>query len=270
MSESHVVLTVEDGVATLALNVPDRYNAVTLALFKDGLDALESVKQDSNIRALIFTGNGAAFCAGADLRDILDKEATKPGELSIGEHVAEILEFGANPFVLQLRNLPVPVISAVNGVAAGGGMSLALAGDIVVAAKSAYFVMPFMPALGVVPDAGGAWFLEKAVGRARAFALTLLGERLNAEKAVEYGLIWACYDDVSFRQEVGGLAKRLAELPFHAIVETRKLFDSIERNPLSAQLQYEQERQRVLCDSSAFLEGMNAFREKRKPAFPRA
>ncbi len=267
MSGSHVVLTIEEGIATLALNVAERFNAVTLALFQDGLEALARVREDKSVRALVFTGNGAAFCAGADLRDILERDAHSGG-LSIGDHVAEILELGANPFVRQLRELPVPVLSAVNGVAAGGGMSLALAGDVVVATRSAYFAMPFVPALGVVPDAGGAWFLSRAVGRTRALALTLLGERVSAQQAAEYGLIWACYDDASFDQDVARLARRLAALPAHAIAETRALFDAVERHPLSQQLDYERDRQRALCGGESFREGMKAFREKRKPVFP--
>jgi 2-(1,2-epoxy-1,2-dihydrophenyl)acetyl-CoA isomerase len=172
-----------------------------------------------------------------------------------------------NPLIAALRALPVPVVSAVQGAAAGGGVGLALAADIVVAARSAYFYLPFVPALGLVPDMGSSWFLPRAIGHARALGLTLLGDKLPAQQAADWGLIWSCVDDDKLHDEVRAIAARLAALPANAIGETRALFEASRENGLDRQLALERERQQVLIDGEAFAEGVRAFGERRKPVF---
>jgi 2-(1,2-epoxy-1,2-dihydrophenyl)acetyl-CoA isomerase len=162
----------------------------------------------------------------------------------------------------------VPVLTALNGPAVGGGVGLALAADIVVAARSAYFYLPSMPRLGLVPDLGATWFIHEQLGRSRALALTLLGDRLSAEQAAQWGLVWACVDDASLREESIKLARRLAALPAHAALETRRAYQAARANELPAQLAYEAARQRELIDRDSFAEGVRAFSERRDPVFP--
>jgi 2-(1,2-epoxy-1,2-dihydrophenyl)acetyl-CoA isomerase len=178
-----------------------------------------------------------------------------------------MLERSGNEIVKALRTLPVPVVCAVNGVAAGGGVGLALAGDIVIAARSAYFYLPFVPALGIVPDMGSSWALPRAIGRARSVGLALTGHKLAAEKAAEWGLIWACVDDDRLQAEAMQLARQMAELPAHAVGEVRALFSAAEGNALETQLALECARQRQLIDGESFAECLRAFSERRKPAF---
>jgi 2-(1,2-epoxy-1,2-dihydrophenyl)acetyl-CoA isomerase len=173
-----------------------------------------------------------------------------------------------NPLVTGLRTLPVPVVCAVNGAAAGGGVGLALAADIVIAARSAFFYLPFAPALGLVPDLGASWTLPRAVGRARALGLTLLGNKLSAQEAAQWGLIWSCVDDAALADESRQIATRLARLPVHATHEVRELYRASEDNSLQEQLALEMQRQSALADRPAFAEGVRAFLEKRKPRFP--
>jgi 2-(1,2-epoxy-1,2-dihydrophenyl)acetyl-CoA isomerase len=261
-----VRFTVRDAIATLTLDEGDRLNPLTPALQQGVLDALRRVREDTAIRALILTASGRAFCVGADLIDF-NERAKDPARGSLGTQVGHMLDETGNPIVAQLRSLPVPVVCAVNGVAAGGGVGLALAGDVVVAARSAIFYLPFVPALGAVPDMGASWALPRAVGRARALGLALLGDKLDAARAADWGLIWACVDDASLAEEALTLATRLAAMPAHAIAEARALFAASERNNLAQQLALERERQAALIDGEAFAEGMRAFIERRPPLF---
>lgn len=257
---------VQDGIATLTLNEPDRLNPLTPPLQEGILAALQRVRDDKAIRALLLTAQGRGFCVGADLGEFA-RRAAEPGDESLGRHVGRMMEATGNPVIAGLRSLPVPVVCAINGVAAGGGVGLALAGDMVVAARSAYFYLPFVPALGLVPDMGASWVLPRAVGRARALGLALMGEKLPAAKAAEWGLIWSCVDDAALLQEARTLAARLASMPAPAIVEARAVFAASERNDLDAQLALERERQEVLIDQPSFGEGLRAFGERRPPAF---
>jgi 2-(1,2-epoxy-1,2-dihydrophenyl)acetyl-CoA isomerase len=175
----------------------------------------------------------------------------------------------SNQVILRLQALSVPVVVALNGVAAGAGVGLALAADVVVAARSAYFYLPFMPKLGIVPDLGSSWFLTQQLGRARAMALTLLGDRLSAEQALQWGLIWSVHDDAELAAHARALCQRLAALPAHAARETRMVVDSARTSTLPRQLEYEAQRQRVLIDRSTFNEGVRAFLERRDPVFAR-
>ncbi|MBG9388007.1 enoyl-CoA hydratase-related protein [Caenimonas aquaedulcis] len=254
---------VRDGVATLTLNEGARMNPLTDALQQGCLAALKRVREDRSIRALIVTGEGKAFCAGADLAEF-GRRAAQPGA-SMGTYVGEMMEQTGNPIVAGLRALPVPVVCAMNGVAAGGGVGLALAADIVVAARSAYFYLPFVPALGLVPDMGASWHLPRALGRARALALTLTGDKLSAEKAVQWGLIWDCVDDAQLQAHCRQLASRLAELPAGAANEARALFAAAESSSFEEQLARERERQMELIERPAFAAGVASFGARRKP-----
>lgn len=272
MNQPAVLFDVSKGIATLTLNVTARMNPLTPDLLAGALAALDHVHADASIRVLVITAKGKGFCVGADLAAMgtagnAGNEETQTGALTLGDQVAALMDAGGNPLVLGLRELPVPVVCAVNGAVAGGGVGLALAADIVVAARSAYFYLPFVPALGLVPDMGSAWFLPRAIGRARSIGLTLLGDRLSAEQAAQWGLIWACVDDGNLADEVASIAARLAALPTHAATETRTLYQAAETNTLVDQLAYERDRQRELINGACFAEGVLAFGDKRRPVF---
>ena len=286
MTESNVLFEVSQGVATLTLNDAARLNPLTTELLRDSMAALQRVHEERDIRVLVLTAKGRGFCVGADLTALgavghgaataAAGAATDVGaKLSeihapatgLATAVGDLMEQGGNPFVTALRELPVPVLCAINGVLAGGGVGVALAADVTIAARSAYFYLPFVPALGLVPDMGSAWFLQRAVGRSRALALSLLGERLSAEQAMQWGLIWSCVDDAELAAETQRIATRLAALPAHSALETRALFDHAEAARLPEQLRYEAERQRELITGPAFAEGLAAFAAKRKPMF---
>jgi 2-(1,2-epoxy-1,2-dihydrophenyl)acetyl-CoA isomerase len=261
-----LVLLERDGdVAVLRFNDPGKLNPISIPLQQRFRDALVEVREDRGLRALVVSGIGKAFCVGADLKSMNASDAI-PGHL--GDHTAEMMTSLSNPLILALRELPLPVISAVNGPAAGAGVGIALAADVVLAARSAYFYLPFLPRLGIVPDLGTTWFLERLVGRSRALAMSLLGERLSAEQAAQWGLAWACVDDAALMPEALALARRMARLPAHAVLEARRAFDAAEHNGLAQQLAYEAGRQRELVAGPAFAEGVRAFIEKRDPLFP--
>lgn len=261
-----VVLEREGDVAILRFNDPAKLNPISIALQSAFRDALAQVHADRSMRALVLTGTGKAFCVGADLKSMTGS-AEGSGK-SLGETTAEMMTGLSNPLILAMRALPIPVVAAVNGPAAGAGVGMALAADVVVAARSAYFYLPFLPRLGIVPDLGTTWFLERLVGRSRALAMSLLGERLSAEQAAQWGLAWACVDDAVLMTQALAVAQKLARLPSHAVVEARLAFDAAERNTLAQQLAYEAGRQRELVGSPAFAEGVKAFIEKREPLFP--
>ena len=178
------------------------------------LQAVADVAADRSIRALVLTGAGRAFCSGADLAGGLSSDDGS-GQ-SPGNRAAEAMHAVTNRMVIDLRALPMPVVCAINGVAAGGGLGLALVGDVVLAARSAYFYLPFMAKLGIVPDVGSTWFYQRLLGTGRATALTLLGDRLGAEKAAAWGLIWDCVDDDQLMPQALAIARRLTALPAHA------------------------------------------------------
>jgi len=265
MAFEHITYAVDDGVATITLNMPQRMNALSAALQVEVMQALALVTQDTAVRVLRLTGAGRAFSVGADLGGLGSDDASGR---SIGQRTADQMEAVANPMILAVRALPVPVLVALNGAAAGAGAGLALAADVVIAARSAYFYLPFIPRLGIVPDLGITWFLPRLSGRARAMALTLLGDRLSAEQAVQWGVVWACVDDADLDVESMKLARRLALLPAHGVVEARAAYDHSELSSLAVQLQYESSRQRELLDRPEFAEGARAFMQKREPLFP--
>ncbi len=260
-----VVVEVNDGLAVLRLNRPEMLNALSIELARDIRAALARVKAQPEVRALILTGAGRGFCAGAQLREApLDATETN------AQRGARIMKEHYNPMILELTSLPIPVIAAVNGVAAGAGVSIALAADIVLAAESAYFMLVFAPRLGIIPDLGATWHLPRLLGRGRAHALTLLGDRLPAKTAADWGLIWKCFPADQLMGEAFALARRLGDAPQHIVAEVRRAFDAAESNDLVAQLEYERQRQQELTNMDAFKEGVRAFLEKREPIFPRS
>jgi len=267
MTEASVLYEAVDGVATITLNEPARMNPLSDAIRRGVLDALQRVREDASVRTLLVTARGRGFCVGADLADFSARSRDMaPGD-TLGRFVGRMLEETGNPIVAGLRSLPVPVVCAVNGAAAGGGAGLALAADVVVAARSAYFYLPFVPALGIVPDLGASWALPRTIGRARALGLTLLGDRLSAQDAADWGLVWQCVDDEQLSARGLELARRLAALPAHAIGEVRSLFAASATNTFDAQIALERERQARLIDRDSFAEGMKAFAERRRPSF---
>lgn len=262
---SRVLYEVDQGVATLTLNLPDKLNPMAKDLQEALRDALARAADDRAVRALVLTGAGKAFCVGADLSAM--REPPAPGR-TLGDETADWMQSLSHPLIETLRGFPVPVVCAVNGPAAGAGVGLALAGDVTIAAQGAYFYLPFLPRLGIVPDLGCTWFLPRLVGPARAMGLALLDEKLDAERAARWGLIWAAVPDAMLTLEAHRAAQRLAALPAHAVHEARAAFARAEHHSLPEQLHYESERQRQLVGAPAFNEGVAAFLGKRAPVFP--
>ncbi|MFP6584700.1 MAG: enoyl-CoA hydratase-related protein [Candidatus Hydrogenedentota bacterium] len=261
-----VLLDNSDGIATLTLNRPDALNAINMDLIRDVRAAMKCVNEDTSARVLLITGAGRGFCSGADLTSSSAADTDNDG-MTTGERTGERMRTGFNPMVQDVYDCRVPVVVAVNGVAAGGGMGFALAGDIVIAARSAKFIQVFVPNLGIIPDMGSTWHLPHLVGRARAMGLAMLGDRLTAEKAEEWGLIWKCVDDETFMEEAIALASQLRDGPTDTYREVRKAFAHAEHSTLSEQLDYERKKQPSLTDTPNFHEGVAAFKEKRKPVF---
>lgn len=249
-------------VALLRLNLPQRLNPLALSLQLALREHLARLADDRSVRALVLTGAGKGFCVGADLGSM---QAAPAGQ-SLGEQTAA-MEALSNRLIEDLRSMPFPVLSAVNGPCAGAGVGLALAADVVLVARSAYFYLPFMPRLGIVPDLGCTWFLERLLGRSRAVALSLLGERLSGEQAAQWGLAWACVDDTDLGEQALALAQRLARLPAHAAREIRSVYEHAASHSLNEQMRHEAERQRELIDRPEFAEGVQAFLAKREPVF---
>jgi len=266
MKNTVVLLETDEAVATISLNDGDRMNPLGDEVIDGLVDAVAKVRDDRRLRALILTGRGRGFCVGADLahyRRLIDQpEAGR----TLGQYVGGLME-RMNPVVRSLKELPVPVVCAINGVAAGGGVGLALAGDLVVAAKSSYFYLPFFPSLGAVPDMGVTWSLPRLIGHARSFGLALTGDKLPAQTAQDWGLIWACVEDERLEAESRRLARQLAAMPPQAILEARAIFAASERNTLTQQLDLERARQMELVDGENFAEGVRAFSERRPPGF---
>jgi len=255
-----IALDVAAGVATITLNRPERLNSLTEAMHAELRQALERVRSESSTRALILTGAGRGFCAGQDLTD--RKVAAGSGPRDLGAS----LDTNYNPLVRSLRALPIPVVCAVNGVAAGAGASLALCGDIVIAARSASFIQAFCK-LGLVPDAGGTYFLTRALGAPRAMGLAMLGDKLPAEQAEAWGLIWKCVDDAELMPAARGLAERLASGPTLGFARIKQAIYAAEKHALDAQLDLERDLQRELGRTRDYQEGVSAFIEKRAPVF---
>jgi len=260
MAFGTIEFSIENGAARLTLNRPDRLNSFTVQMHGEIAEALISIEHDRTVRTLLITGAGRGFCAGQDLND----RAVTPG--GAAPDLGESVEKRYNPLIRRLTNLPMPVVCAVNGVAAGAGASLAFASDIVIAAKSAKFIMSFAN-IGLVPDSGSSWALPRLVGQARALGLALTGEPLPAETAADWGLIWRCVDDDKLADEANAMIAKFAAAPTRGLAETKKLIRTAFTRPLNEQLDLERDRMRELGRSDDYREGVDAFLNKRKPSF---
>jgi 2-(1,2-epoxy-1,2-dihydrophenyl)acetyl-CoA isomerase len=259
MSYETILFEVDGGIARLTLNRPDKLNSFNTQMHGEIRQALSTLSA-SGARVLILTGAGRGFCAGQDLSD----RAVTPG--SPGVDLGESIDKHYNPLVLALQNLPMPVIAAVNGVAAGAGANIALACDLVIAARSASFVQAFAK-IGLIPDSGGTWALPRLVGNARALGLALLGNKLTAEQAAAWGMIWQCVEDGELNATVDALARQLAVAPTRALAATKAAIRGSWQHSLAEQLNIERDVQREVGRSTDFIEGVAAFVEKRTPRF---
>jgi 2-(1,2-epoxy-1,2-dihydrophenyl)acetyl-CoA isomerase len=248
------------GIARVTLNRPDRLNSFTAAMHEELRDALAKVQADATARVLLLTGAGRGFCAGQDLSD----RAVAPGAAPVD--LGASIEANYRPLVLALQSFPMPVVCAVNGVAAGAGANIALACDLVVAAKSASFIQAFCK-IGLIPDSGGTYFLPRLVGTARAMGLAMLGDKLSAQQAADWGLIWKCVDDADLAPTVDALLAQLAQAPTRGLVATRRALYASSDATLPEQLDLERDLQRELGTSADYREGVAAFLAKRAPQF---
>ena len=255
-----IELSVTNGVATLTLNRPDRLNSFTAQMHEEMQNALTIIEADKTIRAFLLTGAGRGFCAGQDLND----RAVAPGGEAVD--LGYSCETYWNPMVRRICEMPIPVICAVNGVAAGAGANVALACDIVMAARSAKFIQSFAN-IGLIPDSGGSWVLPRLIGQARAMAITLTGEPVKAETAERWGMIYKAVDDEALITEATALAERLAKGPTRGLAETKKRIRESSLNTLQEELDLERDAMRELGYSKDYAEGVTAFTEKRKPVF---
>jgi 2-(1,2-epoxy-1,2-dihydrophenyl)acetyl-CoA isomerase len=257
--ETPILVERRAGYRVITLNRPHRLNAFTEAMHQRLHDALIEAEDDESCRTLLLTGAGRGFCAGQDLTDRL----SQAGET---QELGGALEAYYNPLIRKLRELPFPVVAAVNGVAAGAGANIALACDIVLAARSASFVQSFAR-VGLIPDSGGTWILPRLVGPARARGLTLTAEPLPAEKAEAWGLIWKVVDDAALAAEAEALCAQFAAAPTIGLALTKRALEESWSNDLDAQLDLERELQRQASLTPDYAEGVRAFIAKRKPNF---
>ena len=260
MTYQTIVFEPSEGVARITLNRPDRLNSFTTAMHGELAAALDQVERDPGLRAVLLTGAGRGFCAGQDLSD----RAVAPGgdPVDLGDSVERYYA----PLIRRLAGMPKPVVCAVNGVAAGAGANIALACDIVIAARSARFIQSFAN-IGLIPDSGGTWVLPRLVGQARALGLALTGEPLDAERAEQWGLIWRCVDDAALLDEAGALAARFAAGPTRGYAKTKALIRAASITSLDDELDLERDAMRMLGQSADYQEGVAAFLAKRAPVF---
>ena len=258
--DAFILSHVEQGVMTITLNRPERLNSFNDVMYQQLAECLKQAERDDTIRCLLITGAGRGFCAGQDLNDRnVDPNGPAP---DLGMSVERFY----NPLVRRLAKLPKPVIAAVNGVAAGAGATLALGCDMVIAARSANFVMAFSK-LGLVPDCGGTWLLPRTAGRARAMGLALLGDKMSAEQAQQWGMIWQVVDDAELADTSLTLARHLATQPTYGLGLIKQALLASETHTLDQQLDMERDFQRMAGRSDDYREGVSAFLAKRPPQF---
>lgn len=260
MTYQTIQLDLADGVATLTLNRPKSLNSFNAEMFTEIHAALKQVKDNPDIRCLLITGAGRGFCAGQDLSD----RNVAPGEQM--PDLGNSVEKNYNPLIRTIKGLAMPVVCAVNGVAAGAGANIALACDLVFAARSASFIESFCK-LGLIPDSGGTWHLPRLIGHARAMGLTLLGDKLSAEQAEQWGLIWKCVDDEKLLEEATNVARHLATQPTFGLSMIKRAINASYANTLDQQLDLERDFMRLGGRSEDYREGVKAFMEKRPPQF---
>lgn len=262
----YIELSIESQLAILTLKRPQALNALTLEMLTELISALDTVSASDSIRALLITGEGRGFCAGADLSgpspSFERSDRDNQGQLTL-----ESMEKGFNLVASKIYHMPKPVITAVNGAAAGAGVSIALAGDICIAGESGYFMQVFIPQLGIIPDMGATWLVPRLIGSARARAAMLLGEKIDAKKAENWGLIYRVTADDQLMKTAKEYATKLAEGATFGISQLKKVLDESGFNTFDQQLQLEAEVQKECCGSSDFVEGVMAFASKRKPEF---
>ncbi len=264
-----------DGVATITLNRPEILNAMSLQLMRELDTALATAADDESVRVVVLTGAGKGFCSGADLSTIAgadsqDDSATgsSAAPRDPGETVATLMREVFNPAIARLNSMPVPTIARLNGVAAGGGLGLALGCDFAIAAHSASLVCTFAPRLGIVPDLASSWHIPRRLGRARAFGMAMLGDRISAQQAVDWGLIWAAAPDDELDAAVHDLVERLRRSSGQAIARTRQIMDAATGRSVPEQLAAETEEQRVLVPRN-MVQAASAFLGKQEPEFER-
>jgi len=255
-------LTRRDAVTVVLLDQPDRLNALSPLMLKEMRQAIGSVARDASCRALVLSGNGRGFCAGADLSHFKGADSAGDDATDLGT----ALHQSYHPIIRLLRGMQKPVIVAVNGVAAGAGCNLALAGDIILAARSATFIQAFIK-LGLIPDAGGTWTVPRLIGRARALQWMMSGDALKAETALEWGLINAVHDNHQLIDKAMSLASEMAAQPTRALAGIKSLIDRSTEQDLEAQLHAEATLQSELGQGRDAQEGINAFLAKREPGF---
>ncbi len=258
--DDEILVEARDGWRRIMLNRPDRLNSFNDAMHRKLAAAVADAGADDSVRAVLLTGAGRGFCAGQDLSDRKPKAGAPPPDLGA------TLENFYNPLIRALRTLPKPVVCAVNGVAAGAGANIAFACDIVLAARSAKFIQAFSK-IGLVPDSGGTFFLPRLVGAARASALAMLGEPVNAEQAESWGLIWKALPDETLMDEAEALTERLSRQPTAGLAMIKQALAASFSNNLDAQLDLERDLQRKAGHTADYAEGVSAFFDKRTPAF---
>ncbi|WP_022825140.1 enoyl-CoA hydratase-related protein [Hymenobacter norwichensis] len=252
-----LLFSLDAGVATLCFNRPQVFNSVNKEVVLAMQQHLRDCQQNPEVRAVLLTGTGKAFCAGQDLAEITGPNSPE---------VAEIVEKHYNPIVQLIRDLDKPVVAAVNGVAAGAGANLALACDVVVAKESASFIQAFSK-IGLIPDSGGTYFLPRLIGMQRASALMLTGDKVSATEAAQMGMIYKVFSDESFDQEVSALVRKLAAMPTKGLAYTKQLLNGTFGNDLAQQLRNEADYQLRAGHTTDYREGVSAFLEKRQPTF---
>lgn len=258
MSSNLIEVKIENSVAWIALNRPEVFNSFNREMALQLQTTLDDCNTNSNVRALVLTGNGKAFCAGQDLKEVTDPELN-PG-------FRKILEEHYNPIIQKIRTIEKPIIAAVNGVAAGAGANIALACDIIVASEQASFIQAFSK-IGLVPDSAGTFFLPRLIGFQKASALMMLGDKVTAPEALTMGMIYKIFPIALFEEEVKTLAENLAQMPTKAIGLTKRLLNQSMHNNLEQQLKLESDLQIEASSSNDYNEGVTAFVEKRKPEF---
>ncbi len=252
-----VLFQIANGIASITLNRPDVYNSFNAPMAKAFQLRLDECKANTEVRCIVVSGAGKAFCAGQDLQEAIDPA---------GPGITHIVDQHYNPIIRRLRNIEKPIVAAVNGVAAGAGANIALACDIVVAKSSASFIQAFSK-IGLIPDSGGTYTLPRIIGLQRATALAMLGDKLSAADAQQMGLIYQCVEDDAFDDSVAKLAAKLANMPTKGLGLTKRAFNASLNNTLEEQLDLERELQTAAAQTHDYQEGVQAFLEKRKPEF---
>ncbi len=267
MAYEHILFDETDGIATLTINRPERMNALHVGVIAEMIHAVDRIRDEGSARVLLMTGTGRAFCSGADLAGGGAGGGASDSKLPAGPvDAGKVLETHFNPLLERLFALPVPFITAINGAAAGAGCSYALAGDIVIAGKSAYFLQAFVN-IGLVPDVGSTWMLPRLIGKARAQAMMMLGERVPAETALDWGMVYKVVDDAELMAEARAIAAKLAAGPTRSYALIRAgIRDSLDMT-LTEALMVERRNQMQAGRSADFAEGVTAFLQKRPTAF---